>query len=75
MTEPLNCPKCDRKVVVLPQDGGRGTNALTAYSVQCECGLHEKNFGQDSGRHRSAVAEWNRFVRLMRRDTTGEPRK
>ena len=63
MADLLPCPKCKRAVSIFASYGGR-RDCLTAYIVECKCGLEVDNLGM--GAKRSGVAAWNKYGREFR---------
>jgi len=61
--ESVPCPQCSGNVSVNVSGGGRGTNDLTHYSADCDqCGMLVDHLS-GTGRHDSAVRDYNRWAR------------
>jgi len=72
---PIPCV-CGRGVTITPQQGGRGTGEITVYQVACACGVYQSGFAWNTGRMRTAIIQWNRWVQSRQshtRATGGKP--
>lgn len=69
------CPKCGSSVEIYPQSGGTKLSGLTCYQIECsKCDLKIGDFGQNTGRKRDAIREWNRYAKARRADSHKDDR-
>lgn len=65
MAQKINpCPKCGcPEIFIYPSYGGKGSGDLTSYCAQCNGCKFEVDHLSKDGSKRSAISEWNRYVK------------
>lgn len=73
------CPECgSTKISIAPESGGAGTGSnMTSYRGVCfDCGFELDNLGGiTDGRKDSAIGDWNRLVKKIKKEAEAEQRE